>query len=134
MACALPPCDIFVPGCNSSFLSRLGVGFCSSGNEFVLHFPSVLFPAQARPMANPADSAQIVRFGEFELDVRTGELRANGQRLILQEKPFQLLAALLERSGEMVSREELIERLWPAGTFIDFDLGLNKAVNRLREA
>ena len=85
-------------------------------------------------MANPADSAQIVRFGEFELDLRTGELRTNGQRLILQEKPFQLLTALVERPGEMVSREELIERLWPAGTFIDFDLGLNKAVNRLREA
>jgi len=85
-------------------------------------------------MANPADSAQIVRFGEFELDLRTGELRTNGQRLILQEKPFQLLNALLERPGEMVSREELIKRLWSAGTFIDFDLGLNKAVNRLREA
>ena len=79
-------------------------------------------------------TAQIVRFREFELDLRTGELRTNGHRLILQEKPFQLLTALLERPGEMVSREELIERLWPAGTFIDFDLGLNKAVNRLREA
>jgi DNA-binding winged helix-turn-helix (wHTH) protein len=85
-------------------------------------------------MANPADSAQIVRFGEFELDLRTGELRTNGQRLILQEKPFQLLNALLERPGEMVSREELTKRLWSAGTYIDFDLGLNKAVNRLREA
>ncbi|HKH98384.1 MAG TPA: winged helix-turn-helix domain-containing protein [Candidatus Sulfotelmatobacter sp.] len=85
-------------------------------------------------MANPADSAQIVRFGEFELDLRTGELRANGHHIILQEKPFQILRALLERPGEMVSREDLIKRLWPAGTFIDFDLGLNKAVNRLREA
>ncbi len=85
-------------------------------------------------MANPADSAQIVLFGAFELDLRTGELRTNGQRLILQEKPFQLLTALLERPGEMVSRDELIKRLWPSGTFIDFDLGLNKTVNRLREA
>jgi DNA-binding winged helix-turn-helix (wHTH) protein/Tol biopolymer transport system component len=85
-------------------------------------------------MANPADSAQVVRFGEFELDLRTGELHNNGQRLILQEKPFQLLTALLERPGKMVSREDLTKRLWPAGTFIDFDLGLNKAVNRLREA
>jgi len=85
-------------------------------------------------MANAADSAQIVGFGEFELDLRTGELRTNGHRFILQEKPFQLLTALLERPGEMVSREELIKRLWPAGTFVDFDLGLNKAVNRLREA
>ena len=85
-------------------------------------------------MANSVGSAQIVCFGEFELDLRTGELRAHGHRIILQEKPFQILTALLERPGEMVSREELIERLWPAGTFIDFDLGLNKAVNRLREA
>lgn len=85
-------------------------------------------------MANPADSTQIVRFGEFELDLCTGELRTNGQRLILQEKPFQLLTVLLERPGELVSREELIKRLWPVGTFIDFDLGLNKTVNRLREA
>lgn len=85
-------------------------------------------------MANSVGSAQIVRFGESELDLRTGELRANGHRIILQEKPFQILTALLERPGEMVSREELIERLWPAGTFIDFDLGLNKAVNRLRVA
>jgi len=85
-------------------------------------------------MANAAESSQIVRFGEFELDLRTGELRSNGHHIILQEKPFQILTALLERPGEMVTREELIKRLWPAGTFVDFDLSLNKAVNRLREA
>jgi TolB-like protein/DNA-binding winged helix-turn-helix (wHTH) protein len=85
-------------------------------------------------MANSTESIHTVRFGEFELDLRTGELRSNGHHIILQEKPFQILAALLERPGEMVTREELIKRLWPAGTFVDFDLGLNKAVNRLREA
>jgi DNA-binding winged helix-turn-helix (wHTH) protein/Tol biopolymer transport system component len=85
-------------------------------------------------MANPAESTQIVRFGDFELDLRTGELRTNNHHIILQEKPFQILTALLERPGEMVTREELIKRLWPAGTFVDFNLGLNKAVNRLREA
>ena len=85
-------------------------------------------------MANPAESTQTVRFGEFELDLRTGELRSNGHHIILQEKPFQILTALLERPGEMVSREELIKRLWATGTFVDFDLSLNKAVNRLREA
>jgi DNA-binding winged helix-turn-helix (wHTH) protein/tetratricopeptide (TPR) repeat protein len=85
-------------------------------------------------MANSTESNQIVRFGEFELDLRTGELRSNGRHIILQEKPFQILTALLERPGEMVAREDLIKRLWPAGTFVDFDLGLNKAVNRLREA
>jgi TolB-like protein/DNA-binding winged helix-turn-helix (wHTH) protein/tetratricopeptide (TPR) repeat protein len=85
-------------------------------------------------MANPAESTHLVRFGDFELDLRTGELRTDGHHIILQEKPFQILSALLERPGEMVAREELIKRLWPAGTFVDFDLSLNKAVNRLREA
>ena len=85
-------------------------------------------------MANPAESTHIVRFGDFEFDLRTGELRTERHHIILQEKPFQILTALLERPGEMISREELIKRLWPVGTFVDFDLGLNKAVNRLREA
>jgi DNA-binding winged helix-turn-helix (wHTH) protein/Tol biopolymer transport system component len=85
-------------------------------------------------MANPAESAHIVRFGDFELNLRTGELRTNNHHIILQEKPFHILTALLERPGEMVTREELTKRLWPAGTFVDFNLGLNKAVNRLREA
>ncbi len=85
-------------------------------------------------MANAPESARLVRFGEFELDLRTAELRTNGHHIILQEKPFQILTALLERPGEVVSREELSKRLWPTGTFVDFNLGLNKAVNRLREA
>jgi len=85
-------------------------------------------------MTNSTESSHVVRFGEFELDLRTGELRTKGHHIILQEKPFQILTALLERPGEMVAREDLIKRLWPAGTFVDFDLGLNKAVNRLREA
>jgi eukaryotic-like serine/threonine-protein kinase len=84
-------------------------------------------------MENPTESNHSVCFAEFELNLRTGELRSNGQRTILQEKPFKILAALLERPGEMVTRDELIKRLWPAGTFVDFNLGLNKAVNRLRE-
>lgn len=84
-------------------------------------------------MENPTESKHSVCFAEFELDLRTGELRSNGQRTILQEKPFNILAALLEQPGALVSRDELIKRLWPAGTFVDFNLGLNKAVNRLRE-
>jgi TolB-like protein/DNA-binding winged helix-turn-helix (wHTH) protein len=85
-------------------------------------------------MANSTEPNQIVRFAEFELDLRTGELRADGHHIVLQEKPFQILTALLERPGEMVTREDLIKRLWPADTFVDFNVGLNKAVNRLREA
>lgn len=83
-------------------------------------------------MENPSEPKKV-RFGEFELDLRTGELSSNSHRTVLQEKPFRVLLALLERPGEMVTREELIKRLWSAGTFVDFNPGLNKAVSRLRE-
>src|SRR5262249_16369861 len=65
---------------------------------------------------------------------RTGELLRNGDRVQLHEGPLQVLLALLERPGELVTREELTARLWPAGTFVDFERGLNKAVNKLRDA
>ena len=74
------------------------------------------------------------RFGVFELDLRTGELRKHGLRVRLQEQPFQLLALLLEHPGEVVTREELQKKLWPADTFVDFDHGLNKAISKIREA
>jgi len=79
-------------------------------------------------------SPTILRFGEYEADLRSGELRRQGQRLKLQEKPFQVLAALLQRPGELVTREELRQSLWPADTFVDFEHGLNTAVNKVREA
>jgi DNA-binding winged helix-turn-helix (wHTH) protein len=75
-----------------------------------------------------------LRFGVFELDLRAGELRKHGLRIRLQEQPFQVLAMLLENQGEVVSREELQKKLWPADTFVDFDHGLNKAINKIREA
>src|SRR5437899_5838054 len=75
-----------------------------------------------------------LRFGVFELDLRAGELRKHGLRVRLQEQPFQVLAMLLEHSGEVVTREELQKKLWPADTFVDFDHGLNKAINKIREA
>lgn len=75
-----------------------------------------------------------MRFGVFEADLVAGELRKNGGRIRLQEQPFQLLALLLERPGEVVTREELRQKLWPADTFVDFDHSLNTAVNKLREA
>ncbi len=75
---------------------------------------------------------KVVRFGVYEADLVSGELRKHGTRIRLQEKPFQVLALLLERAGEMVTREELRERLWPGDTFVDFDHGLNTAVNKLR--
>jgi len=85
-------------------------------------------------MPLPAESRQRVRFGQFELDLQTRELRKNGRIFSLQDQPFQVLALLLARPGELVTREELKERLWSSDTFVDFDQGLNKAVNRLREA
>jgi TolB-like protein/DNA-binding winged helix-turn-helix (wHTH) protein/Flp pilus assembly protein TadD len=75
-----------------------------------------------------------LRFGVFELDHRAGELRKHGLRVRLQEQPFQVLAMLLEHPGEVVTREELQKKLWPADTFVDFDHGLNKAINKIREA
>jgi DNA-binding winged helix-turn-helix (wHTH) protein/Tol biopolymer transport system component len=76
----------------------------------------------------------IVNFGSFEVDLRAGELRRSGSKVRLQEQPFQVLTMLLERPGEVVTREELRNRLWPADTFVDFDHGLNAAVKRLRDA
>ena len=76
----------------------------------------------------------MVRFGLFELDARSGELRRSGVLVSLQDQPLKLLQCLLERPGELVTRDELRGRLWPGDTFVDFDQGLNAAVRRLREA
>jgi len=70
----------------------------------------------------------------FELDLRAGELRRNGSKIRLQEQPFQILVTLLEHPGEVVTREELRSKLWPADTFVDFDHSLNAAIRRLRDA
>ena len=76
----------------------------------------------------------VLRFGVFELDPRSGDLRRNGLKLKLTGQPFQVLAMLLERPGEAVAREDLQKRLWPADTFVDFDHSLNTAINKIREA
>src|ERR1700726_1615111 len=78
--------------------------------------------------------SNIVRFGIFEANLETGELRRNGARVKLQDQPFQLLALLLARPGEIVTREELRSQLWSDDTFVDFDHGLNAAIKRLRDA
>ena len=76
---------------------------------------------------------RLIRFGVFELDPRTGELRSKGSRVKLQDQPLQILLAVLEKRGDVVTREELRAKLWPADTFVDFDHGLNAAVKRLRD-
>ena len=85
-------------------------------------------------MADRGMSSVTVRFDIFEIDLRAGELRKQGRLVKLQEQPFRILSLLLERCGEVVTREELRQNLWPADTFVDFDHGLNSAVARLREA
>jgi len=85
------------------------------------------------PDSKEKSSGRIVRFGVFELDLFAGELRKNGVKLRLQEQLFQVLGFLLERAGDVVTREELRLKLWPADTFVDFDHSLNTAINKLRE-
>lgn len=85
-------------------------------------------------MAVPQSNRRVVRFGVFELDLSAGELRKNGVKLRLQGQPFQVLTLLLERSGKVVTREELQQKLWPSDTFVDFDHSLNTAINKVREA
>ncbi len=85
-------------------------------------------------MKQSAIPANSVRFGVYEFDLRSGELRKHGIRIKLQEQPCQILSILLEHRGEMVTRDELQRRLWPSDTFVDFDHSLNTAVMRLREA
>ena len=77
---------------------------------------------------------RLVSFGVFEVDLRSAELRKPGSKMRLQDKPLQILTLLLERPGEVVTREELQERLWPDGIIVDFEHSINTAVKRLREA
>jgi len=84
-------------------------------------------------MPVPQNNSRVARFGVFELDLSAGELRKSGVRLRLQEQPFQVLALLLERAGDVVTREELRQKLWPSDTFVDFDHSLNTAINKVRE-
>src|SRR5438552_12622799 len=85
-------------------------------------------------MALEAQASAILRFGVFEVDVRAGEVHKQGARIKLQEQPFHVLTILLERPGQVVTREELRNQNWPADTFVDFDNSLNAAINKLREA
>src|ERR1700756_5780121 len=85
-------------------------------------------------MALKTEPSSILRFGTFEADLRAGELRKQGKRIKLQEQPFHVLTVLLQRPGDVVTREELRNQNWPPGTFVDFDNNLNTAINKLREA
>ncbi len=86
------------------------------------------FPVQSR------STVHIVRFGTFELDLRAGELHKNGLKIHLPDQSIQILAMLLERPGEVVTREEIQAKLWPDDTIVEFDHSINAAVKRLRQA
>jgi cholera toxin transcriptional activator len=83
---------------------------------------------------DPIAFSRGVRFGGFEVDLVASELRKRGRRIPLQEQPFQVLALLVRRAGELVTREELQQALWPAGTVIEFEHGVNTAVKKVRQA
>src|SRR5208337_1002197 len=83
---------------------------------------------------SPSPRPQRIAFDNFELDLRSGEVRKNGSRIRLQAQPFQLLVLLLENAGDVVTREEICRELWPADTFVDFEHSLAAAVNKIREA
>ena len=85
-------------------------------------------------MKNVSSNSQTIRFGAFELDVQAGELRKQDTKIKLQEQPLRILEILLKNPGQPVSREYLRSALWPTHTFVDFDHGLNRAINKLREA
>ena len=94
---------------------------------------SSLYVARSGHMDPPPSKPSLLRFGTFEVDLKTGELRKAGMKQKLAGQPFQVLQALLERPGEVVTREQLRDLLWPNHTFVDYHLALKKAVNRLRE-
>jgi DNA-binding winged helix-turn-helix (wHTH) protein len=94
----------------------------------------VLDSAREFCVSDDGPTRRIVRFGVFEMDPEQRELRRSGLKVKLQDQPFQLLAVLLERAGELVTREQLRSELWPADTFVDFDHSLNAAIKRLRDA
>ena len=89
---------------------------------------------QKDAMARASQSADVVRFDAYEVNLRAGELYRAGRKIRLQVLPFHVLAILLERPGEVVAREDLQKRLWPADTFVDFDHSLNTAIKKLRQA
>jgi len=114
-----------------SLALQLG-GLRKLDREGVLHCAD---PSRGVVCEKPLNNAsQIVRFADFEVDLRGRELRKNGARIPLQEQPLQVLAVLLEHAGEVVTRKEFCQHLWPSDTFVDFDNSLNTAINKIREA
>jgi DNA-binding response OmpR family regulator len=106
----------------------------ATGPVLAFAYRSQRVSARGLPVIDHSASApRLARFGIFELDLRSGELRKAGARLNLPDQPLQCLTALLERPGQLVTRDELRQRLWLVDTFVDVEHGLNAAVKRLRD-
>jgi cholera toxin transcriptional activator len=96
--------------------------------------PKVNYGRAIMPLPPSNREARLLRFGVFEVDLDAGELRKKGARIRLQEQPFQVLTMLLQNAGQVVTRDQLREKIWPADTFVDFDHSLNTAINKIRES
>src|ERR1035437_8777865 len=106
---------------DAEFIETMSVGLCYALNH-------------SRLMAGtPPAQSRFFRFGPFELDVRAGELRKHGIRIKLRQQPVQILLMLLDHPGEVVLREEIRFRLWPNNTVVEFDYGINAAIQKLRD-
>src|SRR5580704_17673536 len=103
--------------------------------DFRLSFPMLDFRTQSQMLMPPTlPSSPLIRFGVFEADVRSGELRKNDIKTKVQELPFRALKLFLTYPNEVLSREQFRQALWPEGVFVDFDHGISSAINRLRDA
>jgi eukaryotic-like serine/threonine-protein kinase len=122
------------PMCNESNGSRPLVTCAQARRACCGGYNLLYFGTRVNLPEGNTSTERRVRFGIFEADLNAGQLRKNGRVVRLQEQPFRVLAALLDRPGDIVTRDELRERLWPTDSFGDFDQGLNTAINKLRDA
>ena len=117
----------------SEFRGVAGGVFRDGTYSFISKRLVVEYRRVTKPAMEAVPQTRRTRFGAYEVDLRSGEIYKHGIRLKLQDQPFQVLAILLEHAGEVVTREELHQKLWPADTFVDFDTGLNSAIKKLRD-
>src|ERR1700689_5168840 len=126
--------DVLVLTVQLSEFRGVAGGVCRDGTYFFISKQLVIeYRHVTKPVMEAVPQTRRTRFGPYEVDLRSGEIHKHGIRLKLQDQPFQVLAILLEHSGEVVTRDELRQKLWPVDTFVDFDTGLNSAIKKLRD-
>jgi DNA-binding response OmpR family regulator len=109
-------------------------GYIFVGNMQTTYDRARICPHSQPSMQTTNTPPCIFQFGVFQLDLKEGELRRAGVKIKLQDQPFRVLAVLLERAGQVITREELRQQVWPENVYIDFDQGLNNAIKKIREA